>query len=215
MRFWDCLKLEWKFLPCLGNFYTPSFEMVPVLTVPSSRSRRNMEDNSEAENPGEDGEARSVSVNGSDFAISGPGTDKKSKFNVKKEGPEKLIQCSPGNITKAWREFWGKFRRRVWNFYIEALLIPVFRVEWGKYKDWMYKYASRPPSTLEAKRERRRVRMEHFRVRRKSEIIGEDLAHDESGCALVNINVSGLIFQTQIRTLNSFPDTLLGKRFSA
>jgi hypothetical protein len=177
---------------------------------PAHIPRGNAEDEDENESDGE-GEEQNVSVNGSDFAI--PGTQK--SFNVKKEGPEKLIQCSPGNITKAWREFWGKFRRRVWNFYIEALLIPVFRVEWGKYKDWMYKYASRPPSTLEAKRERRRVRMEHWRVRRKSEIIGEDLAHDESGCALVNINVSGLIFQTQIRTLNSFPDTLLGKRFSA
>lgn len=34
--------------------------------------------------------------------------------------------------------------------------------------------------------------------------------HDHKLCERITINVSGLRFQTQLRTLHAFPDTLLG-----
>lgn len=38
----------------------------------------------------------------------------------------------------------------------------------------------------------------------------EPLDHDHKLCERVTINVSGLRFETQLRTLHTFPDTLLG-----
>ncbi|EDS32792.1 voltage-gated potassium channel [Culex quinquefasciatus] len=38
----------------------------------------------------------------------------------------------------------------------------------------------------------------------------EPIPHDHDFCERVVINVSGLRFETQLRTLNQFPDTLLG-----
>jgi len=29
----------------------------------------------------------------------------------------------------AWKKFWGKLPRRIWNFYIEAFLVPSYRQE--------------------------------------------------------------------------------------
>ncbi|GIY53106.1 potassium voltage-gated channel protein Shaker, partial [Caerostris extrusa] len=40
----------------------------------------------------------------------------------------------------------------------------------------------------------------------------EPIPHDHDYCERVVINVSGLRFETQLRTLNQFPDTLLGTR---
>lgn len=39
----------------------------------------------------------------------------------------------------------------------------------------------------------------------------EPIPHDHSLCERITINVSGLRFETQLRTLKQFPDTLLGK----
>lgn len=38
----------------------------------------------------------------------------------------------------------------------------------------------------------------------------EPLEHDHELCERIVINVSGLRFETQLRTLHAFPDTLLG-----
>lgn len=42
----------------------------------------------------------------------------------------------------------------------------------------------------------------------------EPYLHDHSLCERVTINVSGTKFETQLRTLVTFPDTLLGKFFN-
>lgn len=38
----------------------------------------------------------------------------------------------------------------------------------------------------------------------------EPLRHRHDLCERITINVSGLVFETQLRTLNQFPNTLLG-----
>lgn len=48
----------------------------------------------------------------------------------------------------------GRFPRRAWNFYIEAMLIPSYRPEWGKYRDWSYQSPDRAEKTEEQQRER-------------------------------------------------------------
>lgn len=38
----------------------------------------------------------------------------------------------------------------------------------------------------------------------------EPLVHRHDLCERITINISGLVFETQLRTLNQFPNTLLG-----
>jgi hypothetical protein len=132
-------------------------------------------------------------------------------INFEFELPEYKKQVGLGQIKNAWINFWKKLPRRIWNFYIEALLVPASRVEWGKFSKWTFRYGTKPfvtekEQTKKSKFNRRKRLLEHMR-----KIGGPGVAHNSDDCARVTINVSGFRFQTQMRTLKQFPDTLLGR----
>ncbi|XP_035704163.1 potassium voltage-gated channel protein Shaker [Folsomia candida] len=89
------------------------------------------------------------------------------------------------------------------------MLIPSYRPEWGKYTKWSYKSPDRVERTEE---ERRNIilKKERDKLREEAKMSPHPIAHDHASCTRVKFNVNGRIFETQLRTLNRFPETLLG-----
>jgi len=138
------------------------------------------------------------------------------------------------NIKAAFVNFWSGFGTQIWFLFVEALWIPSYRPEWGKYKTWNYQYETHPRKTrkesLQSKdstdsltdkdleelatapprKVRRRRKTKRQREKALQEIV-HTLRHDPTGCEIIRFNVAGMIYETQRRTLNEFPDTLLGK----
>lgn len=89
--------------------------------------------------------------------------------------------------------------------------------EWGKYVKWDHRIPPPTPLDLENRNRERHKRGSRLKKRRKklpqktiSHTVPTPIPHDHTDCLTVRINVSGQIFETQIRTLKQFPDTLLG-----
>ncbi|ODM89476.1 hypothetical protein Ocin01_17206 [Orchesella cincta] len=77
--------------------------------------------------------------------------------NADEQGDRITKTITPKGIWAAWKKFWGKLPRRVWNFYIDAFLVPAYRQEWDKYKQWSYRSQTRQPKTPAV---RRRIRIQ-------------------------------------------------------
>ncbi|CAL8069079.1 unnamed protein product [Orchesella dallaii] len=132
-------------------------------------------------------------------------------------GPKERFSLSiTGNNScwSVWKKFWGKLPRRVWNFYIDAFIVPAYREEWGIYKRWSCRAQSRPPKTAEI---RRRIKIQRS-VKRQMNLLNTTatfpIPHDHHHCERIIINIAGMRYETQLRTLNRFPDTLLGNHYS-
>jgi len=121
--------------------------------------------------------------------------------------PRFIRDMCPSSIFRAWFAFWTKFPRRVWNFYINCLLIPKYR-EWGKYKAWDYRSA----------RKKRDIHKPHIHEKKKKKHpkltdkngFPRAIKHNHNECQQITINVCGSIYTPQLRTLQRYPDTLLG-----
>lgn len=103
-------------------------------------------------------------------------------------------------------------------------MIPKYRVEWGKYTEWSFRSPDRPKKSYafsailkqhnaEAGTDRRHGIL--FSNTSRDEGVPDSpypypVPHNHQLCERVRINVGGTIYETQVRTLHRFPDTLLG-----
>lgn len=115
-----------------------------------------------------------------------------------------------------FRKFWSDARYFLWTLFVDAFYIPPYRWEWGEYRNWSLEATEsrrkslRDPEAVK-QREKRRWRREFIKKRRKEAEDAGTILDKHEGCRRVRINCSGTIFETQARTLQRFPDTLLGK----
>ncbi|CAL8131069.1 unnamed protein product [Orchesella dallaii] len=87
-------------------------------------------------------------------------------------GPKERFSLSitgKNSCWSVWKKFWGKLPRRVWNFYIDAFIVPAYREEWGIYKRWSCRAQSRPPKTAEI---RRRIKIQRS-VKRQMNLLNK------------------------------------------
>ena len=109
-------------------------------------------------------------------------------------------------IKGAFTRFWSNVPLTIWIIFVNALYIPAYRWEWRRYRNWTYEVNGKGKSgDIEKKPGVRRM----SRGRRISLSLTEAERH--RGCRRIRINVSGTIFETQLRTLDRYPDTLIGK----
>ncbi|CAG7718215.1 unnamed protein product [Allacma fusca] len=99
--------------------------------------------------------------------------------------------------------------RIIWTFYIEAFIVATFRYEWTeKYREWnvwldLHKRTNRIHPGLE--------NLLALPTKTKSITSPEiPISHDHQNCSRIRLNVGGRLYETQLRTLNRFPQTLLG-----
>jgi hypothetical protein len=124
---------------------------------------------------------------------------------IKPELPKTIGQkLTLKGIARALAHFWSRLPLKVWVFFVNALYIPAYRWEWRKYRRWSYEINGKgKPRDLERletiAKERRRLSMHYSNAER------------HKGCRRFTFNVSGTRFQTQLRTLERYPHTLLGK----
>ncbi|CAL8123897.1 unnamed protein product [Orchesella dallaii] len=119
-----------------------------------------------------------------------------------------------GSIRETFTGFWGKLPRRIWNFYIDAFMIPSYRKEWGKYKLWSHRSPLRPErnNLLRAQLKQRKLEQKQKAyqelLQRKAD--AAPVPHNHRDCQRIRINVGGCHYETQVRTLSRFPETVLG-----
>ncbi|ODN03461.1 Potassium voltage-gated channel protein Shaker [Orchesella cincta] len=123
-------------------------------------------------------------------------------------------QGGKGSLRESFVGFWGKLPRRFWNFYIDAFMVASYRKEWGKYKLWSHRSPLRPErnNLLRAQLKQRKLEQKQKAyqelLQRKAD--AAPVTHNHADCQRVRINVGGCRYDTQVRTLSRFPDTLLG-----
>lgn len=86
--------------------------------------------------------------------------------------------------------------------------------KWGKYRSWSHRATIRPEKPRHIKEILRNQKQ--MRKNQNAMIEGNEtnkiniIPHNHVHCQRVRINVSGMRYETQLRTLERFPDTLLG-----
>ncbi|ODM96669.1 Potassium voltage-gated channel subfamily A member 1 [Orchesella cincta] len=121
-------------------------------------------------------------------------------------------QLHPDQMIETSIKFWNEIPYLFWNTYIEAFLIPSYRPEWISYSTWHPRPAAEK-AFVHAK-EQAEERKNAFKKRRKmlklANKIPKPVRHNHTSCITVRINVSGKIYQPQLKTLIQYPNTLLG-----
>lgn len=118
-----------------------------------------------------------------------------------------LSQLHPKQVCEAFVTFWKQVPYFFWTFYIETLLIPTYRPEWASYSTWQVIPNKDIENEIKENRKRIRKRKKALKL---STTVPKPVKHNHSQCHIITINVSGKVYQTQLKTLDYFPDTLLG-----
>lgn len=118
-----------------------------------------------------------------------------------------LSQLHPKHACEAFVTFWKRVPYFFWTFYIETFLIPTYRPEWATYSKWEVIPDNGMESEVKHKCKKRKKRRKTLQL---STSVPKPVQHNHSQCHIITINVSGKVFETQLRTLDYFPDTLLG-----
>ena len=106
-------------------------------------------------------------------------------------------QMTPANMIQDLMSFVKSVPKSIWQAYVTAFFVPNYRKEWKKYSNWAHNFEPHTGEPSETKK-------------KKVERTVPRALHNHADCHRVVINVSGRLFETQLRSLNTFPDTLLG-----
>ncbi|CAG7838107.1 unnamed protein product [Allacma fusca] len=125
------------------------------------------------------------------------GDDDMLSYRLQSSNQNMYHQMTPLGMCHDLRSFLRHLPHLLWAGFVTAFFIPVYRPEWGRYCEWNPRFE---PGMNKSSKLRRRVQ---FRTVSRYH-------HNHDDCARIIINVSGTQFETQLRSLHRFPDTLLG-----
>ncbi|ODM95667.1 Potassium voltage-gated channel protein Shaker [Orchesella cincta] len=202
----------------MGTAGVKMAEPEPDSTEPA-KSERKSEDKDSPVSPSSPTEPKSILVppadNQNELQPTLPAKKRRStKFGGKKKKLSDTVKTwNNENIITAITRACKALPFYLWTFFIDALLIPHYRPEWGRYVTWDYQTANelrrKKRYKDEAKEKSLKLRKK-YKMRKMGNKIPKPVPHNHEDCLTVRINVSGQIFEPQLRTLKKFPTTLLG-----